>query len=92
MSIEIKLTEILSKHLKFPDSANIQQRGIADKLEDACNTLIKEHFNDVTIASSRRSIEDISIDNTYLDHKSSDQALKFKMPNMISIDRFTKTR
>lgn len=90
MSIEIKLTEILSKHLKFPDSANIQQRGIADKLEDACNTLIKEHFDNVTIASSRRSIEDISIGDAYLDHKSSDQALKFKMPNMISIDRLRK--
>jgi len=90
MSIEIKLTEMLSEHLKFPDSANIQQRGIADKLEDACNTLIKEKFNNVKIASSRRSIEDISIDGAYLDHKSSDEVLKFKMPNMISIDRLRK--
>ena len=88
--IKSKLTEELKANLKFPESKNLQQRGIADKIEDACNEIIKEKFNDVVPASSRRSIEDINIGNTYVDHKTSDAALDFKMPNMISIDRLKK--
>jgi hypothetical protein len=88
--IKEQLNECI-KQLTFPDNTNIQQRGIADKLEDACNYLIKQKFgNIVTPATSRRSIEDINIGNTYVDHKSSDAALDFKMPNMISIDRLKK--
>ncbi len=88
--IKLKLTEELKANLKFPESKNLQQRGIADKIEDACNAIIKEKFNDVIPASSRRSIEDITIGDTYVDHKTSDAALDFKMPNMISIDRLKK--
>lgn len=89
--IKQQLNECIKTHLKFPDSADIQQRGIADKLEGACNEIIKNTFGAVVRpATSRRSIEDINIDNTYVDHKSSDAALDFKMPNMISIDRLMK--
>lgn len=79
------------KALTYPDTANVQQRGIADKIEGACNELIAKQFGtQVKPARSRRSIEDINIGNTYVDHKSSDAALDFKMPNMISIDRLKK--
>lgn len=88
--IKNKLTKVLQKNLKFPESKNLQQRGIADKIEEACNVIIKESFENVTPAKSRRSIEDINIGNAYVDHKSSDAALDFKMPNMISIDRLKK--
>lgn len=84
------LTESLKAKLLFPESKNIQQRGIADKIEDACNEIIKETFADVVPAKSRRSIEDINVGRTYVDHKTSDAALDFKMPNMISIDRLKK--
>lgn len=88
--IKTKLTECLQAKLAFPDSKNIQQRGIADKIEDACNQIIKDNFEDVVPPRSRRSIEDVSIGNVYVDHKTSDAALDFKMPNMISIDRLKK--
>lgn len=88
--IKSKLTEVLSQNLEFPDSKNLQQRGIADKIEDACNEIIKENFDNVTPAKSNRSIEDINIGDVYVDHKSSDVSRDFKMPNMISIDRLRK--
>jgi hypothetical protein len=88
--IKLKIQEHISRELKFPDSTNLQQRGIADKIEDSCNEIIKRNFDSVIPAASRRSIEDINIGNTYVDHKTSDQALAFKMPNMISIDRLKK--
>jgi len=85
--MKTRLEKILRESLAFPESANIQQRGIADKIEDACNVIIKRHFDNVVDARSRRSIEDITIDETYVDHKTSDESLNFKMPNLISIDR-----
>lgn len=88
--IQEQLNRLLTEHLKFPDSNNLQQRGIADKIEDACNILITNNFQNVSAAKSNRSIEDINIGNTYIDHKSSDAAREFKMPNLISIDRLRK--
>ena len=88
--IKDQLTKCLKEGLKFPESKGVQQRGIADKIEDACNEIIKATFKDVRPAKSRRSIEDVNIGNTYVDHKTSDAALDFKMPNMISIDRLRK--
>jgi len=88
--IKQQLTECLKTNLSFPESKNLQQRGIADKIEDACNDIIKNNFADVVPPRSRRSIEDISIGNVYVDHKTSDAALDFKMPNLISIDRLMK--
>ena len=88
--IKNKLNECIKLHLVFPDNKNIQQRGIADKLEGACNDIIVANFSDVAPPRSRRSIEDVNIGNTYVDHKSSDAALDFKMPNMISISRLKK--
>jgi hypothetical protein len=32
--IKTQLTALLEQHLKFPESKNLQQRGIADKIED----------------------------------------------------------
>jgi hypothetical protein len=88
--LKYQLTESLKQHLKFPESKNLQQRGIADKIEDACNEIIKSHFDNVIDARSCKSIEDITIDNTYVDHKSSDISKDLKMPNMISIARLKK--
>ena len=88
--ITSQLNDILNKNLKYPESSNLQQRGIADKIEDACNEIIKENFDGVIDATSNRSIEDISIGNVYVDHKSSDESRNFKMPNMISVDRLKK--
>jgi hypothetical protein len=85
-----QLNNILGKCLKYPETSNLQQRGIADKIEDACNEIIKQNFDDVIDATSNRSIEDISIGNVYVDHKSSDESRNFKMPNMISVDRLKK--
>ena len=85
-----QLTKCLKQHLTFPDSDNLQQRGIADRIEHECNRIIKDNFSDVMPAVSRRSIEDISVSGSYVDHKTSDVALDFKMPNMISIDRLRK--
>jgi hypothetical protein len=88
--LKTKLTTVLEQNLKFPESKNLQQRGIADKIEDACNEIIKANFNNVVDARSNRSVEDISVGNVYIDHKSSDASKKFKMPNMISISRLKK--
>lgn len=88
--IKNKLTKVLTENLVFPESGNLQQRGIADRIEAACNDIIQKHFDDVLPARSRRSIEDITIGGVYVDHKTSDLALDFKMPNMISIDRLRR--
>jgi len=90
MTIKIKLTELLAQNLKFPESTNLQQRGIADKIEDACNEIIKANFENVKPPRSRKSTEDISIGDTYIDHKTSDESLDFKMPNLISVDTLRK--
>lgn len=85
-----QLSKTIKENLKFPDIKNLGQRGIADKIEDGCNEIIKETFEGVKPAKSNRSIEDINIGNVYVDHKSSDAARDFKMPNMISIARLMK--
>jgi hypothetical protein len=90
MPIKNEITKILEKNLRYPEDKNLQQRGIADKIEEACNTIITKNFENVCKAKSRRSIEDINIGNVYIDHKTSDASLKFKMPNLISIDRLIK--
>ena len=72
--IKQTLEKCLREHLTFPESKNLQQRGIADKIEDACNVIIGTNFKDVKPASSRRSIEDVNIGNIYVDHKTSDAA------------------
>lgn len=85
-----QLQTLIREHLAYPESASLQQRGIADRIEDACNQIIRKNFSDVRPARSRRSIEDVSIGDVYVDHKTSDRALDFKMPNLISIDRLQK--
>ena len=82
-----QLTKVIQENLQFPDIKNLGQRGVADKIEDLCNQIIKDNFEEVKPAGSNRSIEDINIGNVYVDHKSSDAARDFKMPNMISIAR-----
>lgn len=88
--LKTQITECLKTNLTFPESKNLQQRGIADKIEDSCNEIIKSKFKNVVPPRSRRSIEDISVEGAYVDHKTSDAALDFKMPNLISIDRLGK--
>jgi len=85
-----QITKVLKENLQFPESTNLQQRGIADKIEDQCAEVLKQNFEDVTPPRSRRSIEDVNVGDVYVDIKTSDAALNFKMPNMISIDRLRK--
>jgi hypothetical protein len=85
-----QLSKIIKENLEFPEIKNLGQRGVADKIEDACNEIITKHFQEVRPAKSNRSIEDINVGNVYVDHKSSDASRDFKMPNMISISRLMK--
>ena len=78
------------ENLKFPDDTQLQQRGIADKIEQRCNDILKEYFDSVRPAKSRRSIEDVTVNGCFIDHKTTDVARDFKMPNLISIDRLIK--
>lgn len=87
--LNTQIDNVLREQLIFPESQNLQQRGIADKIEDQCAQLLMENFVSAP-PTSRRSIEDVNVENTYVDIKTSDAALKFKMPNMISIDRLRK--
>lgn len=85
-----KIDLLLKENLRFPESTKLQQRGIADKIEFTCLDILRENCDNVSNPTSRRSIEDINIDNTYVDIKTSDMSLAFKMPNLISIDRLKK--
>jgi len=85
-----EIRKCLLEKLTFPESKHLQQRGIADKIELECNTVLTESFTNVVPARSRRSIEDITINDCYVDHKTTDAVLKFKMPNLISIERLRK--
>lgn len=85
-----EIKKCLSEKLVFPDSKHLQQRGIADKIELECNTILTSSFSNVLPARSRRSIEDITINDCYVDHKTTDAVLTFKMPNLISIERLRK--
>jgi molybdopterin-binding protein len=79
------------------DSKNLQQRGIADKIEDiVCSQVMKLKSSGLAVeaATSKRSIEDIQIKegaNLYkIDIKSHDVNSDFSMPNLVSIDRLRK--
>lgn len=87
MQLKEEIKKCLFERLAFPESNQLQQRGIADKIELECNNILTEVFPNVVPATSRRSIEDITVNDCYVDHKTSDAALNFKMPNLISIDR-----
>lgn len=89
-TISGEIRDCLLKKLVFPDDSQLQQRGIADKIEQSCNDILTENFIHVRPARSRRSIEDITVNDCYIDHKTSDVAREFKMPNLISIDRLIK--
>ena len=85
-----KLDKLLKEQLTYPKIKTKGQRAIADMIEDECNRLITANFADATPAKSNRTIEDINIGGIYVDHKTSDRARKFKMPNLISIARLGK--
>ena len=85
-----EIKQCLLDNLKFPDDTQLQQRGIADKIEQSCNVILKEYFESVQPAKSRRSIEDVTVNGCFIDHKTTDVARDFKMPNLISIDRLVK--
>jgi hypothetical protein len=89
-NISSEIKKCLLEKLIFPDDSQLQQRGIADKIEQSCNDILTENFTHVKPARSRRSIEDITVNDCYIDHKTSDVAREFKMPNLISIDRLIK--
>jgi hypothetical protein len=80
-----KLKTCLEDNLIFPEIYQLKQRGIADKIEQSCNDIITKYFENVSPSSGPKSIEDISVGNNYVDHKTSDMARGFKMPNLTSI-------
>jgi hypothetical protein len=89
--IKEQITSTLKEHLRFPDfTDHLQQRGIADVVETLCLQILEANLDDVQPPKSRRSIEDINVGDVYVDIKTSDASLDFKMPNLISIDRLRK--
>jgi hypothetical protein len=85
--LENRLSEVLNSQLSFPKQQLKGQRSFGDALENACNVILTEHFDDVKQPRSVRSIEDLIINDTYIDHKTSDEKGSFKMPNLISVAR-----
>ena len=71
-------------------SRHLQQRGVADVIEDlVADLIITRHSG--TPARSKRSIEDVMVgDTTYVDIKTRDINADFSMPNLISIERLRK--
>ena len=79
------------------DTKNLQQRGIADRIEDiVCSQVMKLKSTGLVVeaATSKRSIEDIQIKQGLelykIDIKSHDVNSDFSMPNLVSIDRLRK--
>ena len=93
-NLKTRLTSLLNEELVFPDIKNLQQRGVADRIEDACNQIILKSFENVRLPKSNRTIEDIAVTENnienLIDHKSSDVSRTFKMPNLVSITRLKK--
>ena len=89
-NLQKDIENCLKEKLIYPDDRQLQQRGIADRIEQECNDILIQSFENTQKARSRRSIEDITINGCYIDHKTSDASLAFKMPNLISIDRLKK--
>lgn len=90
-NLGLKLSQL--KNQEF-NSSNLQQRGVADLIEHLCSEKIFElNSQEIQVlnASSKRSIEDLSIKTQKyqicLDFKSHDLYGKFCMPNLISIER-----
>jgi len=90
INCKLQIDKCIKENLCFPEISNIQQRGIADKIEKHCNEIIMSNFRDVSMASTRISIEDVSVGRILVDHKTSDRSLKFNMPNLISVNRLIK--
>jgi len=86
------LSELIGSQI---DSNGLQQRGIADKIEElVCNKIKTINTNGLLVedASSKRSLEDIQVTdengNLYkLDIKTHDINADFSMPNMVSVAR-----
>jgi len=86
------LAELIGSQI---DSNGLQQRGIADKIEElVCNKIKTINTNGLLVedASSKRSLEDIQVTdengNLYkLDIKTHDINADFSMPNMVSVAR-----
>jgi hypothetical protein len=87
-----QLTKILNNKLKFPKGrAGEDQRSYAAVLENEANKIIAESLKfKVKEALTVKSLDDITVDENFIDTKTTDESRGFKMPNMISIDRFYK--
>lgn len=79
------------------NTKGLQQRGVADLIEQKATDLIlelKSEFIITEYATSRRSIEDVQIKTNghlyKIDIKSHESTSEFSMPNLISIDRLKK--
>lgn len=92
--VQNKLNELIGKEINVK---NLQQRGIADRIEDIASTIIHTLSDKEVIvesATSKRSMEDIQIvtpDKLFkFDTKSHDVDSEFSMPNLVSIDRLKR--
>lgn len=80
----------LKECVSYPETKG-NQRAIADCIEEETNNnLVKVFGNNAVLPASVKSIDDITIDSILIDHKTSDVDRKFKMPNLISIDRLRR--
>lgn len=82
-----KMKRVLKENLKYPENPRNMtgSRWFGEVLEKQVREILKENFEDASDPTSSRSIEDVSIGNTFIDTKTSDESKDFKMPNMISI-------
>jgi hypothetical protein len=91
----IELTKPLLNHTF--NTKNLQQRGIADKIEYMfCETITTLSGDGLVVeqATSKRSMEDIQVvingKTTKIDIKSHSLGSTFSMPNLVSVDRLRK--
>ena len=66
------------------------QRGYATNIEKKFIDIVKQEYTNYKEPESVKSTADITIDNVLIDIKTTDIDRKFKMPNLISIDKLKK--
>ena len=87
------LDSFIGKTYDISNNTGLQQRGIADLIEDDLTNYIIDEYNGLP-ARSRRSIEDVGLSNysVLVDIKTKwiGDETEFHMPNLVSVDRIRK--
>jgi hypothetical protein len=71
-------------------NSGLDQRAFASELEKQFTDLAHQKLDNTTQASSVKSTDDVTIGGTLVDVKTTNKDGKFKMPNLISIDKLKK--